>query len=58
MADVVYLEHLTGAIYLDKPEDVTRYMLAMDNLALKSTAPDDTVKVIEKIASHLSHHAT
>ncbi|SNQ49447.1 XRE family transcriptional regulator [Frankia canadensis] len=52
VADVVYLEHLTGAIYLDRQEDVTRYMLAMDNLALRSTAPDDTVKVIEKIAAH------
>jgi len=53
IADVVYLEHLTGAIYLDKPEDLTRYMLAMDNLALRSTAPDDTIKVLEGIASDL-----
>ncbi|MCM3882767.1 helix-turn-helix transcriptional regulator [Frankia sp. R82] len=52
VADVVYLEHLTGAIYLDKPDDVTRYTLAMDNLALKSAAPDDTAKVIERIASY------
>ncbi|WP_261565166.1 helix-turn-helix domain-containing protein [Frankia gtarii] len=51
IADVVYLEHLTGAVYLDRPDDVTRYTLAMDNLALKSTAPDDTAKVIGKIAS-------
>lgn len=53
IADVVYLEHLTGATYLDKPEDVTRYMLAMDSLALLSTTPADTVKIIEAIASQL-----
>ncbi|MCK9896777.1 helix-turn-helix transcriptional regulator [Frankia sp. AgB32] len=52
IADVVYLEHLTGAIYLDKPEDLTRYMLAMDNLTLRSTAPGDTAKTIEETASH------
>ncbi|CAO5248914.1 helix-turn-helix domain-containing protein [Frankia sp. AgKG'84/4] len=52
IADVVYLEHLTGAIYLDKPEDLTRYMLAMDNLTLRSTAPGDTAKAIEETASH------
>ncbi|OHV37489.1 MULTISPECIES: helix-turn-helix domain-containing protein [Pseudofrankia] len=57
IADVVYVEHLTGAIYLDKPEDVIRYMLAMDNLALKSTTPDDTIKVIQKIATLHSQHA-
>jgi len=51
ITDVIYLEHLTGARFLDKPEDITRYMLVMDNLALKSTTPHDTAKVIEKIAA-------
>ncbi|MCK9877929.1 helix-turn-helix domain-containing protein [Frankia sp. Ag45/Mut15] len=49
IADVVYLEHLTGAIYLDKPEDLTRYTLTMDNLALKSTTPGETAETIEQI---------
>ncbi|MCK9923977.1 helix-turn-helix domain-containing protein [Frankia sp. AgPm24] len=55
IADVVYLEHLTGAIYLDKPEDLTRYTLTMDNLALKSTTPAETAETIEQIALY---HAT
>jgi len=51
ITDVIYLEHLTGARFLDKPEDITRYMLVMDNLALKSTTPHDTAKVIQKITA-------
>jgi transcriptional regulator with XRE-family HTH domain len=51
IADVVYLEHLTGARFLDKPEEVTRYMLAMDNLAIRSTTPDGTMKVLEKLVA-------
>jgi len=49
--DVIYLEHLTGAICLDRPEDVVRYMHAMDSLALDSMWPTRTVQLIESIAS-------
>jgi hypothetical protein len=49
--DIIYLEHLTGATYLDRPEDVTRYMHMMDSLAVESTQPKTATTMIEKIAS-------
>ncbi|HEY2578235.1 MAG TPA: helix-turn-helix transcriptional regulator [Streptosporangiaceae bacterium] len=36
LPDVVYLEHLTGAIYLDKHSDLDRYLAAMDQLLLEA----------------------
>ena len=51
--DVVYIEVLGGANYLDKREDVDRYMEAMDRLAVDSTTPARTVDVLKKIASQL-----
>jgi transcriptional regulator with XRE-family HTH domain len=49
LSDVVYVEHLTGALYLDKPSDVDEYMLAMDRLGVISYAPEDSVEIINSI---------
>jgi len=51
--DVVYIEVLGGANYLDKREDVDRYMEAMDRLAVDSTTPARTTDVLKKIAGQL-----
>jgi transcriptional regulator with XRE-family HTH domain len=51
--DVVYIEVLGGANYLDKREDVDRYMEAMDRLCVDSTTPARTADVLRKIASAL-----
>jgi hypothetical protein len=49
LADVVYLEHLVGAIYLDKREEVERYLEAMNRLAVDSIAPDKTADALTAI---------
>lgn len=51
--DVVYIEVLGGANYLDKREDVDRYMEAMDRLCVDSTPPARTADVLKKIAASL-----
>ncbi|OHV42011.1 MULTISPECIES: helix-turn-helix domain-containing protein [Pseudofrankia] len=51
--DVVYIEVLGGANYLDKREDVDRYMEAMDRLCVDSTTPARTADVLKKIAASL-----
>jgi transcriptional regulator with XRE-family HTH domain len=53
MSDVVYLEQLTGAAYLDKREEVDRYMEAMDRLCVDSLTPARTAEVLRKIANSL-----
>jgi hypothetical protein len=47
LPDVVYLEHLTGALYLDKPEDVDRYVVAMDRLSVLASPVSRTQEILD-----------
>lgn len=49
LPDVVYLEHLTSALYLDKPDDVEAYLAAMERLSIESDTPDETVESLSRI---------
>lgn len=49
LPDVVYIETLTGALYLDKRDDVDVYMQAMERLAVDSATPDGTVELLGAI---------
>ncbi|WP_175407479.1 helix-turn-helix transcriptional regulator [Streptomyces sp. TRM64462] len=42
LSDVVYLEQLTGALYLDKREEVTQYERAMERLRADSPGPEES----------------
>ncbi|WP_030749394.1 Scr1 family TA system antitoxin-like transcriptional regulator [Streptomyces griseus] len=42
LSDVVYLEQLTGALYLDKREEVAQYAAAMEKLAKDSPDPAES----------------
>jgi transcriptional regulator with XRE-family HTH domain len=46
LPDVVYIEQLTSAMYLDKPVDVERYAAAMDKLSAISAPPEETQDII------------
>jgi hypothetical protein len=49
LPDVVYVEHLTSAMYLNKPDDVDQYLHAMDTICVRSAAPTRTVDVLGRI---------
>jgi transcriptional regulator with XRE-family HTH domain len=49
LPDVVYLEHLTNAVYLDKREEVERYLDVMELLCVQSEPPARTVELLEKL---------
>jgi hypothetical protein len=49
LPDVVYVEQLGNALYLDKREDVDRYALAMDRLSVVSASPDESIDLIGTI---------
>jgi DNA-binding XRE family transcriptional regulator len=53
LPDVVYLEHLTGAIYLDKREDVRQYLHVMETVSVRSTTPDATPGLLTGILKDL-----
>ena len=46
LPDVVYLEHLTSALYLDKREDVEKYTEVMERLSVEGESPEHTVDIL------------
>ena len=51
--DVVYLEQLTSALYLDKREDVDHYMEVMNHLSTEGLTPAQSVRFITEIIREL-----
>lgn len=49
LPDVVYVEQLTSAMYLDKPTDVDRYTAAMDKVSATSATPERTREFIREL---------
>jgi hypothetical protein len=49
MPDVVYIEHLTSALYLDKREDVDHYMEVMNHLSTEALTPAETTYFLAEI---------
>ncbi|MEV6980854.1 helix-turn-helix transcriptional regulator [Sphaerisporangium sp. NPDC051017] len=48
-ADVVFLENLTGSLYVEKETDVYRYTLAFDHLRAKARDPDESRRFITEM---------
>ncbi len=51
LPDVVFLEQLTSALYLDRRETVDHYMAVMDRLCLEASPASATAKAINAILS-------
>jgi len=47
--DVVYIEQLTSALYLDKREDVDHYLEVMNHLSTEALTPPQSVKFITEM---------
>lgn len=53
LPDVAYIEHLTGALYLDKLDELEPYGRAIDRLAVDAEAPEQSRAMIDKLRSAL-----
>lgn len=53
LPDVVYLEQLTSALYLDKSNDVSHYLLVMNQLCVQAKSPGDTISLLHNINQQL-----
>jgi len=53
LADVVYIEQLTSALYLDKPAEVDSYLEVMEQLCLHADPAADTGKLLQQILADL-----
>jgi len=51
LQDVVFIEQLTSALYLDKPAEVDRYLEVMEQLCLQAEPVTNTAKLLRKILS-------
>jgi transcriptional regulator with XRE-family HTH domain len=50
LPDVVYLEQLTNAMYLDQRADVERYLEVVDEISGAALTPDETTRFLEQVA--------
>jgi transcriptional regulator with XRE-family HTH domain len=53
MPDIAYVENLTSALYIDKPAEVGRYLLAMERLSIISAPPGDSAEILRAIVTDL-----
>ncbi len=53
LPDVVYIEHLTGAIYLDKRDDVRQYLHVMETVCVRGAPPGATPDILTGILKDL-----
>ena len=51
--DIVYVEQLTSALYLDKTDDVDLYTEAMSRLSIDATLPGQTAHILSEILNDL-----
>jgi Domain of unknown function (DUF5753)/Helix-turn-helix domain len=49
LPDIVYIEHLGGALYLDRPNEIELYGRVIDRLAVDAETPDNSRQMLTKI---------
>ncbi|MEV4644675.1 helix-turn-helix transcriptional regulator [Saccharopolyspora sp. NPDC049357] len=49
LPDVVYLEQLTSALYLDKRNDLDQYQAVMNLLSVQAATPQDTTQLLREL---------
>jgi hypothetical protein len=53
LQDVIYIEQLTSALYLDKPSEVDSYLEVMEQLCLQAESATNTPKYLRTILSDI-----
>ncbi|MGX6607695.1 helix-turn-helix domain-containing protein [Micromonosporaceae bacterium Da 78-11] len=53
LPDVVYIEHLTSGLYLDRPDDVDRYAAAIGRLFIEAEPPGRTPEILRALLADL-----
>ncbi|MGH4013081.1 MAG: helix-turn-helix domain-containing protein [Pseudonocardiaceae bacterium] len=49
LPDIVYLEQLTSALYLDKNQDIDHYLVVMDRLCVQAETATQTIKFLNRL---------
>jgi hypothetical protein len=48
LPDIVYIEHLTSAVYLDKRDELDAYVVTMDALSITAAQPRETDRILRE----------
>ena len=48
LPNIAYIEHLTGALYLEKLDEIEAYSRAMDRLAVDAETPEQSRQMLAK----------
>jgi len=51
---VVYLEHLTGSLFLENPDEVRRYTVVFDHLRAEALGTGQSIDLIARLAAGLA----
>jgi hypothetical protein len=49
LPDVVYIEQLTSALYLERPEEADHYREVMDRLSAEAATPDESKQLLGRL---------
>ncbi|MFC7547004.1 helix-turn-helix domain-containing protein [Plantactinospora sp. GCM10030261] len=49
LPDVVYVEQLTSALYLDKRDDIDHYAAAIERVCVEAEPPERTTEILEQV---------
>lgn len=49
LKDVIYIEHLTSGLYLDRDDEVDAYQAAMEHLCVQAAQPSQTPAILNEI---------
>jgi hypothetical protein len=53
LPNIVYIEHLTGAIYLDRPDEIEQYSRVFDRLMVDAETPDNSRQLLAKLLTEI-----
>jgi len=53
LPDVVYLEQLTSAVYLDKRSDVEDYVMIMERVSVQAETPTRSAATLRRLLSEI-----
>ncbi|HEX7660442.1 MAG TPA: helix-turn-helix transcriptional regulator [Pseudonocardiaceae bacterium] len=53
LPNIAYIEHLSGALYLDKPDEIEAYTRALDRLAVDAESADRSRQLLSSVRADL-----
>lgn len=53
LPNIVYIEHLTGALYLDRPDELEHYSRVFDRLMVDAETPENSRQLLAKLLNEI-----